>query len=136
MIEKIEGISARLNKAPMMHGDFQLDPILRQDLLNLLKELTLFEGDGEGLLTLEQYLDAHNIHTEEPENFRLFFEGEVKIDLKAQQALSYSIKDQELKQSDKNYLTIKNEFDDRIQEAVKAERERIILGKKKGISQL
>jgi len=51
-------------------------------------DLTLIEGDENGLLTLEQYLDAHNIHLGEQEKFRKFFEGEVKIDLKAQKFLT------------------------------------------------
>ena len=39
MIDKIEEIRNKLCAAPMMHGDFQLDPMLWQDIMNLLLQI-------------------------------------------------------------------------------------------------
>ncbi len=39
-MDKIEEVIKRLDKMPLMHGDYQLDLILAQDVLNILRELS------------------------------------------------------------------------------------------------
>jgi len=49
------------------------------------------------LLTLAEYLEAHNIHIDEPEKFKKFFEGEIKIDLITQLTKAIPIVVEEIK---------------------------------------
>ena len=63
MKDKIKEILGELGKMPIMHGDYQLDLLLAQDLMNLLRKLqTLSPKAGEdGLLSPD---DIYRIYDE------------------------------------------------------------------------